>query len=127
MNTIMGGAGIAASIFSDNRLKDNIVATGDEWHGLPVFEFDYKNVDDMALPAGRHRGVMAQDAILEYPEAVSAWVIMATCRSTTATSRGATFNEHRVHPRQHQPNRWHRQWARSVRNAGPMFGLAGMA
>jgi hypothetical protein len=62
MNTIMGGAGLAASIFSDNRLKDNIVATGDDWHGLPVFEFDYKNMDDMELPAGRHRGIMAQDA-----------------------------------------------------------------
>jgi hypothetical protein len=117
MNTIMGGAGLAASIFSDNRLKDNIVATGDDWHGLPVFEFDYKNMDDMELPAGRHRGVMAQDAILEYPEAVSAWVIMATCRSTTATSRGATFNEPWVHSRQHQPNRWHRQRQWPVRQA----------
>lgn len=71
MNTIMGGAGLAASIFSDVRLKDNIVATDDRWHGLPVFEFDYKDMDDMDLPAGRHRGVMAQDAILEYPEAVT--------------------------------------------------------
>lgn len=71
MNTIMGGAGIAASIFSDARLKGNVVATGDKWHGLPVFEFDYKAVDDMELPEGRHRGVMAQDAIREYPDAVS--------------------------------------------------------
>jgi hypothetical protein len=66
-----GRCGLAASIFSDVRLKDNIVATGDKWHGLPVFEFDYRDVDGMELPAGRHRGVMAQDAILEYPDAVS--------------------------------------------------------
>lgn len=72
MNTIMGGAGIAASIFSDAQLKENVVATGDKWHGLPVFEFDYrKDMDDMELPEGRHRGVMAQDAIMEYPDAVS--------------------------------------------------------
>jgi hypothetical protein len=71
MNTIMGGAGLAAAIFSDQRLKENVVATGDKWHGLPVFEFDYRKDTDLDLPAGRHRGVMAQDAFVEYPDAVS--------------------------------------------------------
>jgi hypothetical protein len=71
MNTVLGVGGIAASIFSDVRLKDNIVATGDKWHGLPVFEFDYRDMGAVELPKGRHRGVMAQDAILEYPNAVS--------------------------------------------------------
>jgi hypothetical protein len=74
MNTIMGGAGLAASAasaFSDVRLKDNVVATGEKWHGLPVFEFDYKRDAGLDLPEGRHRGVMAQDAFVEYPDAVS--------------------------------------------------------
>lgn len=71
MNTIMGGAMLGASIFSDERLKDEIVATGDEWHGLPVFEFGYRKDTGLELPEGRFRGVMAQDAFVEYPDAVS--------------------------------------------------------
>jgi hypothetical protein len=75
MNTVLGGAQIAASILpmlSDARAKENVVATGDRWHGLPVFEFDYRKDLGFDVPEGRFRGVMSQDAILEYPEAVAA-------------------------------------------------------
>lgn len=65
------GAGIAGkllgaglSLFSDRRLKQDIVEVGTYPNGLPMYEFSYKGQSD------RWRGTMADDVEKVYPEAV---------------------------------------------------------
>ncbi|TXH49369.1 MAG: tail fiber domain-containing protein [Desulfurellales bacterium] len=66
--------GIDAAIYSDRRLKENIVLVGkDEATGLNLYEYNY--VDGIRgpvrfRPATRFRGVMADEVQALYPEAV---------------------------------------------------------
>lgn len=57
------GAGIG-SLFSDERIKENIVPVGEE-NGHKIYEFTYKHI-----PEKRFVGVMAQDVFKVAPEAV---------------------------------------------------------
>lgn len=59
LSTALGVGQIAASAFSDERLKRDIVKVGEFEDGLPIVDFNY--IDDEALPDGRFRGVLAQD------------------------------------------------------------------
>lgn len=56
---------IASSLFSDERLKENIQRIGEE-NGFPLYEFNYINI-----PEKRYVGVMAQDVEKIMPEAIS--------------------------------------------------------
>lgn len=66
---ILGGIGgiigAAASIFSDDNLKKNVVLIRKRADGLGVYEFEYENIQ------GRFRGVMASEVERKYPHAVS--------------------------------------------------------
>ena len=60
---------VAASIYgmatSDLELKENIVRKGRSKRGFPIYEFNYKHE-----PNQRYQGVMGQDLLELYPEAV---------------------------------------------------------
>lgn len=62
-NTLIGGGLQAASLFSDERLKTNIVPVGIE-NGHNVYQFEYKGLPDKFI------GVMAQDVLKTNPDAV---------------------------------------------------------
>lgn len=68
LNTALGVGGMAASAFSDARLKRDIVRVGEHADGLPIVEFNYR--DGYGLPAGRMRGVIAQDVERIRPSAL---------------------------------------------------------
>lgn len=53
------------AIFSDSRLKENIIHMGME-NGIPIYHFTYKSDPDHLT----YRGVMAQDIVHTHPEAV---------------------------------------------------------
>ncbi len=58
------GAGMA-TMFSDSRLKENIKLAGvDDYTGLNLYDFNYK------WNKKRFRGVMAQEVMKDFPEAV---------------------------------------------------------
>jgi hypothetical protein len=59
----LGGALIG---LSDIRLKENIVRVGSV-KGVNVYDFDYI---DKSIGSGRYRGVMAQEVMNDYPDAV---------------------------------------------------------
>ena len=62
-------AGAAATYFSDQRAKENIVDVGvDQRTALTLYEFNYK--EEFGDPKIRYRGVMAQEVELSYPDAV---------------------------------------------------------
>jgi hypothetical protein len=61
---IASGIGKIAGIFSDRRLKENIVQVGTYPNGLPMYEFNYKGGEQ------RLRGVMSDDVRKKYPDAV---------------------------------------------------------
>jgi len=61
---IASGIGKIAGIFSDRRLKENIVQVGTYPNGLPMYEFNYKGGTQ------RLRGVMSDDVKQKYPDAV---------------------------------------------------------
>ena len=61
------GAAATAGAFCDRRLKTNIVRTGKR-HGVPEYDFTYR--DGLGLPAGRFRGVMADEVARLRPEAL---------------------------------------------------------
>lgn len=69
-NKAMGIAGMAASIFSDERLKTNINKIGDK-DGLPLYEWEWNEtaMEKFGLE-GKHEGHMVSDVEFEYPEAV---------------------------------------------------------
>ncbi len=58
------GIGAAMSLFSDKRLKENIKPVGNH-NGVKIYEFSYKG------DKKRYKGVMAQDVVGKYPDAVS--------------------------------------------------------
>jgi len=62
MGSIQTGASIATS---DRRLKANIDYIGDSPSGIKIYEFNYFNNDV------RHRGVIANELVDSYPNAVS--------------------------------------------------------
>ena len=66
LSQIGQAAGIAGSILSDRRMKQDIMCIGRLHNGLPVYSFAYKHD-----PYERHMGVMAQDVELVIPEAVT--------------------------------------------------------
>ena len=57
---------IGTLAMSDARLKENIREIG-VMHNIPIYEFEYKNKN---YKEGRYRGVMAQDLLETYPDAV---------------------------------------------------------
>ena len=71
MQQLGQGISIAASIGSmfaagsDLELKENIVRKGRSKRGFPIYEFNYKHE-----PNQRYQGVMGQDLLELYPEAV---------------------------------------------------------
>jgi len=63
----LGGIGSAALLSSDRRLKENIEFVGiDEGTNLPLYEFNY-----IGKPGTRFRGVMADEVIHPFPDAVT--------------------------------------------------------
>jgi len=66
IGSMVGGlAGAAASYYSDSRLKENIKLAGvDDYTGLNLYDFNYK------WNKKRFRGVMAQEVMKDFPEAV---------------------------------------------------------
>jgi hypothetical protein len=60
---LAGNLGSAAIMFSDRRLKSNIVRIGTHPLGIGVYEYD--------IFGGRQRGVMADEVEAVMPEAVS--------------------------------------------------------
>jgi hypothetical protein len=68
LNTALGVGGMAASFFSDERLKRDIVKVGELDDGLSVVDFNYR--DGLGLPEGRFRGVIAQDVARLRPHAL---------------------------------------------------------
>jgi hypothetical protein len=64
---IGAAAGVIGSLFSDRRLKQNVVATGATHEGIPIVEFEY--VPEFEHP-GRFRGVLAQDVQALRPDCV---------------------------------------------------------
>ncbi len=62
--TIGSLVGLGASIFSDRRMKQDIVEVGTYSNGLPKYEFAYKG------QSARWRGVMADDVEKVFPDAV---------------------------------------------------------
>jgi hypothetical protein len=62
---LLGGAGAAGgfgALFSDRRLKSNIVKVGDHPLGIGIYEYD--------IFGNRERGVMAQELMQVMPDAV---------------------------------------------------------
>lgn len=70
LSTAMGLGSMAASIYSDPRLKTNVERVGELSDGLPIYEFDY--LPNMGLPEGRFRGPMADEVAEFQPWAVGA-------------------------------------------------------
>lgn len=64
LNSLLGGAGIAASIFSDRRLKRAIVKLGELASGLGIYAYRY------AWSSQRHVGVMADEVRAIRPDAI---------------------------------------------------------
>jgi hypothetical protein len=68
LSTALGVGGMAASAFSDERLKRDMVEVGRMSDGLPIIDFNYR--DGLGLPEGRFRGVRAQDVARYRPHAL---------------------------------------------------------
>lgn len=62
---IMGLVGGIAGMFSDDRLKDNVVLVGRRGDGLGIYRFSYKGSDV------RYEGVMAREVAVLYPDSVT--------------------------------------------------------
>lgn len=62
---MMGLAMLAASMFSDERLKEDVKRVGKMDDGTPIYTYKYKDGDQRT-----HMGVMAQEARKKHPDAV---------------------------------------------------------
>lgn len=60
-----------ASLFSDIRMKENIKKMGTYPSGLPIYKFDYKPEFKDVAGHGTFYGVIAQEAEVLFPDAVS--------------------------------------------------------
>jgi Chaperone of endosialidase len=72
LSVLAQAAQAGASIASDIRLKTNIEKVG-EVDGLGVYDFDYLPIEGQIadyMPAGRQRGVIAQEVALLRPDAL---------------------------------------------------------
>lgn len=67
----VGQAGAQAYRASDIRMKENITKIGALPSGLGLYEFDYKPEFKDVAGHGRFIGVMAQEAMEQFPEAVA--------------------------------------------------------
>lgn len=65
LSALLGGAQIAASVFSDRRLKRDIVKIGEEANGLGIYSYRY------LWGPTRHTGYMADEVRAVAPEAVT--------------------------------------------------------
>jgi hypothetical protein len=68
LSTALGAGQIAASFYSDERLKENVEPVGEMADGLPVVDFNYR--PNLGLPSGRFRGVLAQDVARVRPSSL---------------------------------------------------------
>lgn len=64
-NNMLGLAAMAASFFSDERLKEDVKRVGKMDDGTPIYTYKYKDGDPRT-----HMGVMAQEARKKHPDAV---------------------------------------------------------
>lgn len=64
---LLGTGTNAAKLFSDRRIKEDIVRVGSLDNGLPVYTFRYRGLPHV------HMGLMAQDVEKSKPEAVDEW------------------------------------------------------
>ena len=60
-----------ASLFSDVRMKENIKQIGNYPSGLPIYKFDYKPEFKDIAGHGSFYGVIAQEAEVLFPDAIS--------------------------------------------------------
>lgn len=65
MGALVSLAGIAASFFSDRRLKTNVVRIGTHKTGIGIYEYNIAGIK------ARQRGVMADEVFVVMPDAVS--------------------------------------------------------
>ena len=65
MNLLSGGLNLAGSIFSDERLKDDVEPVGALYDGTNVYRYRYKGDDTPRI------GVLAQEVERTNPDAVS--------------------------------------------------------
>ena len=71
-NVVQGGLTAAAIYFSDINLKDNITKIGQYASGLNMYTWTWNSKGkEVADPLQPTVGVMAQEAMLVFPEAVS--------------------------------------------------------
>lgn len=84
INNLLGTGLTAAAIFSDERLKKNLVYIGEE-DGMPVYEFSYSGDD------ARYIGHMAHDVAVYDPAAVTidneGWMRVSAQYAPEATCR----------------------------------------
>lgn len=66
---LLGAAASAAPFLSDRRLKTNIEKVGELADGLGIYDFDYRQDNDLGLPTNRFRGVMADEVEILRPQA----------------------------------------------------------
>jgi len=66
LGAIVSIAGIAASFFSDRRLKSNIIRVGTHKTGIGIYEYDIVGIEK------RQRGLMADEVLIVRPDAVKA-------------------------------------------------------
>ena len=91
MNLLGGGLNLAGSLFSDERLKEGIEPVGKLYDGQEIFR--YKYIND---PLTTHIGLIAQDAAMETPDAVSSFggfLAVDYAKATDAAAEFAKFME----------------------------------
>jgi hypothetical protein len=67
---IMGDGGSGMRMFSDRRLKEEIVRVGEHRLGLGIYRYRYKAQYAGEYGTGRRVGVMADEVAEKYPHAV---------------------------------------------------------
>ena len=67
MKGIGTGAEVGTTLFSDKRLKKNLVKLACV-DGINIYEFEYRQDTDWKLPTGKQVGVIAQEIPSEYTE-----------------------------------------------------------
>jgi hypothetical protein len=86
LSSLASGLGSMGSLFSDERLKEGIEPVGKLYDGQEIFR--YKYIDD---PLTTHIGLIAQDAAMETPDAVSSFGGFLAVDYGKATDAAAEF------------------------------------